>query len=133
MSFDVWQPDFEKAKEIAKEKNELILLNFSGSDWCGPCMRMRKEIFDNEAFAQVAENSLVMVNADFPRNKKNQLDKNIQKQNESLADKYNADGKFPFTLLLDADGNVIKAWDGLPAETAADFTAQIKSICDAHK
>ena len=133
MSFEVWQPDFEKAKEIAKEKKELILLNFSGSDWCGPCMRMRKEIFDNETFTQMADNSLVMVNADFPRNKKNQLDKNIQKQNEALADKYNADGKFPFTLLLDADGNIIKTWDGLPDETASDFAAQIKDICDARK
>ena len=133
MSFDVWQPDFEKAKQIAKEKNELILLNFSGSDWCGPCIRMRKEIFDNEAFTQMADNLLISVNADFPRNKKNQPDKNIQKQNEALADKYNAEGKFPFTLLLDANGNVLKTWDGLPNETAAEFAAQIKNICDARK
>ena len=133
MSFNVWQPDFAKAKEIAKENNELILLNFSGSDWCGPCMRMKKEIFDNEVFTQMADNSLVLVNADFPRNKKNQLDKNIRKQNEALADKYNADGKFPFTLLLDADGNVIKTWDGLPDETASDFALQIKNICNATK
>lgn len=133
MSFNVWQPDFEKAKEIAKEKHELILLNFSGSDWCGPCIRMKKEILDNEAFTQMADNSLVLVNADFPRSKKNQLDKNIQKQNEALADKYNAEGKFPLTLLLDADGNVLKTWDGLPNETAAEFTAQIKNICDVRK
>ena len=133
MSFNVWQPDFEKAKQVAKEKNELILLNFSGSDWCGPCIRMRKEILDNEAFTQMADNSLVLVNADFPRNKKNQPDKNTQKQNEALADKYNAEGKFPFTLLLDANGNVLKTWDGLPNETAAEFAAQIKNICDARK
>ncbi|MEO8108974.1 MAG: thioredoxin family protein [Ginsengibacter sp.] len=133
MSFDTWQTDFQKAREIAKEKHELILLNFSGSDWCGPCIRMRKEIFDNEAFTQMADNSLVLVNADFPRNKKNQPDKNIQKQNEALADKYNADGKFPLTLLLDADGNVLQTWDGLPNETAAEFTAQIKNICDDRK
>ena len=67
-----WQPDFEKAKQTAKEKHELILLNFSGSDWCGPCMRMRKEIFNNEGFLSMADKNIVMVNADFPRNKKNQ-------------------------------------------------------------
>ncbi len=133
MSFNVWQPDFEVAKQIAKEKHELILLNFSGSDWCGPCMRMKKEIFENDAFKKMADNSLVLVNADFPRNKKNQLDKNIQKQNDALADRYNNDGKFPFTLLLDEDGNILKTWEGLPDQTAAEFASQIKNICDARK
>ena len=133
MSFNVWEPDFETAKQVAKEKHELILLNFSGSDWCGPCMRLKKEIFESDEFTKVADNSLVLVNADFPRNKKNQLDKNIQKQNDALADQYNPDGKFPFTLLLDQDGKIIKTWEGLPDQTAAEFAAQIKDVCDARK
>ncbi len=133
MSFTIWQPDLETAKKIAKEKHELILLNFSGSDWCGPCMRMRKEIFENDQFSKMADTSFVMINADFPRNKKNQLNKKLKKQNEALADKYNAEGKFPFTLLLDADGKVLKTWDGLPDENAAQFAGQIKNICDANK
>ncbi|MEP7230367.1 MAG: thioredoxin family protein [Ginsengibacter sp.] len=133
MSFNVWEPDFETAKQVAKEKHELILLNFSGSDWCGPCMRLKKEIFESDEFTKVADNSLVLVNADFPRNKKNQLDKSIQKQNDALADKYNPDGKFPFTLLLDQDGKIIKTWEGLPDQTAAEFAAQIKKVCDARK
>ncbi len=66
MSFTIWQPDFETAKQKAKEKHELILLNFSGSDWCGPCMRMRKEIFENEQFYKMADTTLILVNADFP-------------------------------------------------------------------
>lgn len=133
MSFTIWQPNFETAKQIAKEKHQLILLNFSGSDWCGPCMRMRKEILENDVFSKMADTTLVLVNADFPRNKKNQLDKGIQKQNEALADKYNPEGKFPFTLILDANGKVIKSFDGLPTENAAQFTRQIKNICDAGK
>ena len=133
MSFTIWQPDFETAKQKAKEKNELILLNFSGSDWCGPCMRMRKEIFENEQFYKMADTTLILVNADFPRNKKNQLDKINKKQNEALADKYNPEGNFPFTVLLDANGKLIKSWNGLPNEDAAVFAKQVKSICDAHQ
>lgn len=128
-----WQPNFETAKQIAKDKHELILLNFSGSDWCGPCMRLRKEILDNGVFARMAESSVVLVNADFPRNKKNQLSKTATEQNEALADKYNPEGKFPFTLLLDADGKVLKSWDGYPDETAQQFTDEVKDICDTHK
>ncbi len=133
MSFTIWQPDFEKAKQIAAVKHQLILLNFSGSDWCGPCMRMRKEIFENETFSKMADTSLVLVNADFPRKKKNQLDKLIKKQNEDLANKYNPGGKFPYTLLLDATGKVIKFWDGLPKENASEFAKLVKTICDADK
>ncbi|MBS1733393.1 MAG: thioredoxin family protein, partial [Bacteroidetes bacterium] len=73
MSFTIWQPDFETAKKLAKEKHQLILLNFSGSDWCGPCIRMHREIFGNDEFIKMADSSLIMVNADFPRMKKNKL------------------------------------------------------------
>jgi len=133
MSFTSWQPSFEKAKQVAKEKHRLIMLNFSGSDWCGPCIRMRKEIFDSEVFSAMADTTLAMVNADFPRNKKNQLEKSLQTQNEMLADTYNAAGKFPLTVLLDENGKLLKSWDGLPNETAAQFTADIRAIADTRK
>jgi thiol-disulfide isomerase/thioredoxin len=129
----IWEPNFEKALETAKEKNELVLLNFSGSDWCGPCIRMRNEIFDDATFKAMADTSIIMVNADFPRNKKNQLDKKLKAQNESLADRYNPEGKFPFTLLLNGKGEIVKAWDGLPNETAPQFAAEIKKICDDNR
>lgn len=131
-SFTIWQPDFETAKQVARDKHQLILLNFSGSDWCGPCIRMKKEIFENPVFSSMADTSLVMLNADFPRNKKNQLAKALQKHNEALAEKYNPQGKFPFTLLLDANGKVIKTWDGLPNENATAFTQLIKNSCNAY-
>ena len=81
-----WLTDFEQAKKLATEKNECILLNFSGSDWCGPCIRMKKEIFESTDFKSFADEHLVLVNADFPRGKKRQLSKITEKQNESLAD-----------------------------------------------
>ncbi len=129
--FGGWESNFEKAKTIAKEKHQLILLNFSGSDWCGPCIRMRKEIFDNAAFSSMADSLLVLVNADFPRNKKNQLAKNVQEQNGMLADKYNPKGAFPLTVLLNENGKVLKTWDGLPKD-ATLFVQEIKNIAHAH-
>lgn len=129
MSFINWQPNFETARKLAQEKHKLILLNFSGSDWCGPCMRLRKEIFESNVFSKMADTSLVMFNADFPRNKKNRLDKQATIQNEALADKYNKDGKFPFTLLLNADGKIVKSWDGLPDKNAKQFTDEVNEYC----
>ncbi len=133
MSFTTWQPSFEKAQQLAKEKHQLILLNFSGSDWCGPCMRMHKEIFASDVFTKMADSSLVTVNADFPRKKKNQLDKIVQKQNDALAEKYNPQGKFPYTVLIDANGKIVKAWDGMPKDKATQFAQQINAICNTYK
>src|SRR5258705_291622 len=127
-SFVRWQPDFSTAIETAKENHKLILINFSGSDWCGPCMRMRSEIFENETFSKMADNCLVLVNADFPRNKKNQLSPSLVKQNEMLADKYNPNGSFPYTILINAQGKIIKAWDGLPKENAEQFSTEVKAL-----
>src|SRR5688572_7513602 len=92
--------DFEAAKTIAQENHKYILLNFSGSDWCAPCIKMKQEVFENEDFLDIAEKQLVLIRADFPRVKKNQLSKEQQKHNEVLAEKYNPTGKFPYTLLL---------------------------------
>jgi len=123
-----WMGDFSQAKTEAAQKHRLILINFSGSDWCGPCIRLRKEILESDAFVNYASDHLVLVRADFPRQKKNQLSKEQVKLNEALADKYNADGKFPYTLLVDENGKILKDWDGFPNETPEQFIAQINSF-----
>src|SRR5690349_10604212 len=98
-----WQTDFEKAADIAREQHRPILLYFSGSDWCGPCIRLRKEIFDSPGFMSMADSTLVLVNADFPRSSRHQLEKSLQQQNDQLAAKYDDSGKFPLTVLIDAE------------------------------
>ncbi|MCR5861307.1 thioredoxin family protein [Flavobacterium sp. J372] len=65
-----WGTDFESAKKTARDKHELILVNFSGSDWCAPCIQTRKEYFESEAFEKFAADNLVLVNADFPRKRR---------------------------------------------------------------
>lgn len=128
-----WEPDFNNAKKIAKEKNELILLNFSGSDWCGPCIVLRKDYLESPVFTAMAKENLVLVNADFPRKKANIGTPEQVKRNEDLAEIYNKEGSFPLTLLLDADGKILKTWHGKPETTPEQWTAEIKAICDSKK
>lgn len=133
LSFIPWQPNFESAKKLAREENKYILLNFSGSDWCGPCIKLHREVFESNEFTQLATQSLVLYNADFPRKKKNELPKELQESNEALAGTYNPLGKFPYTVILTADGKVIKAWEGFANNNSAQFIEQIKSVCDANR
>ena len=123
-----WSGDFSVAQKQAAQEHKLIMINFSGSDWCGPCIRLRTEILESAAFENYASDHLVLVRADFPRQKKDQLSKEQVKLNEALADKYNSDGKFPYTLLVDENGKVLKAWDGFPDETADQFVAQVNAV-----
>ena len=123
-----WLGDFKEAQTEASKSHKLILINFSGSDWCGPCIRTRKEIFETAAFENYAADHLVLVRADFPRQKKNQLSKEQVKLNEGSADKYNPEGKFPYTLLVDEKGAVLKDWDGFPNVTPEKFVLQINTF-----
>jgi thioredoxin-related protein len=129
----VWLTDYNVAKTEAASNKKLVLISFSGSDWCGPCIRTRKEIFNTETFKDFAEERLVLVQADFPRAKKNQLSKDQVKKNEALADKYNPDGIFPLTLLVNSKGKILMQWKGFPNETPAQFVNDIKAIEKANK
>jgi thioredoxin-related protein len=128
LSQPVWMNNLENAKELAKNEHKFILLNFSGSDWCIPCIRLRKEVFNTEAFDNYASQNLILVNADFPRTNKNKLSKEQQKLNDALAEKYNLQGSFPLTLLLDSNGNKLKVWDGFYKDGAQNFVYEIQSI-----
>lgn len=128
------QSRLENAKKQAAENNELILLNFSGSDWCIPCIKLHKNIIETEDFKKLeTENVIVYINADFPRNKKNQLSPDLKKENASLADQYNPKGLFPYTLLLSPEGKILKSWEGLPSENALAFSKEIRDIKDHQK
>lgn len=127
-----WETDFENAKKTAKEKHELILLNFSGSDWCGPCIAFRKAYLESPEFTAYAQDHLVLVNADFPRKSKNQPAPDVVKRNEQLAETYNKQGNFPFTLILDADGKVLKTWSGKPDMTLQEWIGQLKALDAKH-
>lgn len=102
-----WLVDFSKAKRIAKEENKVIILVFQGSDWCAPCIKLDKEVWSTDIFKQHATENYVMLQADFPRKRKNGLSKEQSKANALLADRYNPRGFFPFVVVLDATGKVL--------------------------
>lgn len=102
-----WQTNFEEAKMIASKENKNIVLVFSGSDWCAPCMKLEKNIWMSDVFKAEAEKNWVTYKADFPKKKANQLTPELTEQNKKLAEKYNKGGSFPLVVLLDSNGKVL--------------------------
>lgn len=127
LSSATWRTDFAQAKQDAAKQNKNILLKFSGSDWCIPCIKMEKKLFDQDTFQHYATDHLLMVNADFPRQKKNKLSDELIKANEALAEQYNKEGHFPYTVLLDGNGKVLKVWDGYKDITPEEFITDIRN------
>ena len=95
------EPDPEKAFRAARESGKQVLLVFSGSDWCLPCIRFEKNILTDSAFLHFAGERFVVLEADFPQKKK--VPATLKAQYEELAGKFNAEGAFPKIVLLTAD------------------------------
>ena len=100
----LWQTDFKAAQAKAKAEKKYLLVDFTGSDWCGWCIKLHNEVFDKEPFKAEAPKQFVLVELDFPQQKK-QSDE-LKKQNKELAQKYEIQG-YPTVLLMEADGQVI--------------------------
>lgn len=96
-----WLDNFEMAQKEAEAFKQPILAFFTGSDWCGWCVKLRSEALDAKAFKTFAADNLILFEADFPHNKK--LSDKIKKQNGELAAKYGVRG-YPSVFLLDAEG-----------------------------
>lgn len=102
-----WITDFNEAKETATKENKKIVLVFQGSDWCAPCIKLDQEIFETDEFIAYAKDHFVMLQADFPRRKKNKLSKEQQDKNNKLAEAYNKKGYFPYVVVLNSKGTVL--------------------------
>jgi thiamine biosynthesis lipoprotein len=99
---------FENSDEAflnASTTKKKVLVIFSGSDWCAPCVQLDKTIISSTAFLDFAKDNLVIIKADFPQRKK--LPKEKQAQNEALAAKYNPTGEFPEMVLIRSDQSVV--------------------------
>ncbi|WP_420601622.1 thioredoxin family protein [Flagellimonas sp.] len=96
-----WQENFDDALALANDENKPIVLVFSGSDWCAPCIRLKRGILESEDFREYAASHYVLYNADFPRKKKNQLSSDKLNSNKQLAEKYNPKGYFPLVVVMD--------------------------------
>ena len=99
---DLWVSDFEKAKATAAKEGKDLLIDFTGSDWCGWCIKLRKEVFDLDAFKAAGPKNFVLVELDFPQDK-SKLSKETQEQNAKLQKQFGIQG-FPSIVLADAQG-----------------------------
>lgn len=122
-----WVTNIEEAKTLAIKENKNILLVFSGSDWCAPCMKLEKVVWKSEEFKQEAENKWVLLRADFPKKKGNQLSAELTASNKKLAEKYNKGGNFPLVVILDKTGKVI-GMTGFKNVTAEEYIKMINSL-----
>jgi len=120
-----WQTDYSKALAQAKTENKRVLLDFTGSDWCGPCIQLKKTIFSRPDFVAYAQKNLILVEIDYPQRKEQSAD--LKKQNEKLAKEYGIDEKgYPTVVLLEPNGKVAREFNGYGGETTADMIAWIE-------
>ncbi|MGC9035775.1 MAG: thioredoxin family protein [Verrucomicrobiia bacterium] len=118
-----WLTDLEKALEQAKKEKKIVLINFTGSDWCGWCIKFKKEVLSTDEFAKYADKNLVLVELDFPA-KKPQSEE-LKKKNKELQKKYSVNG-FPTFVALNADGKEIGRQIGYSEGGPAPFINKIE-------
>jgi len=105
-----WGEDLPVALEQAREQEKLVLVNFTGSDWCPPCRMLHDQVLSRQEFVDYAEKRLVLVELDFPRQRP-QTPK-LAKANQELAGRFKVDG-FPTLLVLDQTGRELDRREGL--------------------
>jgi protein disulfide-isomerase len=120
-----WTEDLDKAMKYAAASKRPIVLDFTGSDWCGWCIKLHDEVFSKDAFKDYADKNLVLVAIDFPRNKK--LPDDIKERNGKLAAKYGVRG-FPTIVILDSTGKKEIGRTGYVQGGPDAFIAKIKQI-----
>lgn len=125
-----WSNNFESTVKLAKKTGHPILLVFQGSDWCAPCIKMKKEIWSSDQFKAFSSNSLHLVEVDFPRRKKNALSPDQQEQNAMLAEQYNEQGYFPYAVILNSKGETLDSFSYDSKKTPQTYINLIRSIIE---
>jgi len=122
-----WEEDFFQAQEKAFKEQKKLLLVFSGSDWCIPCIRLEKEVWQDSAFLAYAKENIVLYRADFPKRKKNQIAPVLRAKHESLAAQYNPQGYFPWVVVFGID-KAVKGTFVYKKDPVSQYIKQIKSF-----
>jgi thioredoxin-related protein len=120
-----WITSVDQAKQQAQKENKVVLLDFTGSDWCGYCIKLKNAVWSKPEFAKFAEKNLVLVEVDFPR--KTKLPAALQRANDKLGSKYNIEG-YPTVVVLDAQGKKLGAIEGYDDESPSQYIAKLEKI-----
>lgn len=120
-----WLTDLSKAQAKAKAESKLVLMDFTGSDWCGWCIKFKKEALDTQAFKDYAATNLVLVELDFPSKKPQSAE--LKKANAALAKKYGVDG-YPTFVVLNGDGKEVGRQVGYAPGGPSAFIAKLEGF-----
>ena len=121
-----WSEDFAAAQKTAEKEKKLILLAFSGSDWCGWCVKMDKEVYSDKKFIQKAKDKFVLVMIDSPRDKEI-LTKLALRQNPELVKKYGIRG-FPCSIVVRPNGEEVKRFGGYQKGGPEAFLEKLNEV-----
>lgn len=114
-----WLTSLPKAQKLAKVQQKLILVDFTGSDWCGPCIQLRRTVLDTPAFEKYAADSLILLEVDLPQRK--DFDEKLKARNEALCKRFGVRG-FPTVMVLTPEARVV-----------GGFPPEVKSVAEARK
>ena len=120
-----WLTDLPKAQAQAKAENKIVLMDFTGSDWCPWCIKFKQEALDDQKFLDYAAKNVVLVEVDFPHKKEQSAD--LKKANAALNDKYKVDG-YPTLVVLDKDGKEIGRQEGYEPGGPKAFIAKLEKF-----
>jgi protein disulfide-isomerase len=121
----LWLTDFSKAQAQAKADKKLVLLDFTGSDWCPPCKALHKNVLSKPEFEAYAKTNLVLVEVDFPNQKPQSAE--LKKSNEALQEKFKVDG-YPTIIVLNAEGKELYRNSGYSGVTVKAFIAELDKL-----
>ena len=122
---DSWLTNIEKAQAIAKKEGEMVLVDFTGSNWCPPCKALHSKVLSTKEFKDYAKNNLVLVEIDFPR--PNKLSEKQKAYNDAQAKKYGLRG-VPMVLVFDSKGKQVHKEVGFRGDTPKKYINKLKNL-----
>lgn len=120
-----WLSDTALARDTARRQGRPILMDFTGSDYCAPCQKLAREIYDTPTFARYAASNLVLLIVDFPAWK--ELPPAQTQANQALADQFKIEG-YPTVVLVDSEMREIGRFTDIRAGTPAEFIADVEKL-----
>jgi len=119
-----WMTDLPKAQAKAKTESKLVMMDFTGSDWCGWCIKLHKEVFSKPEFSEYAKKNLVLVEVDFPHSKEQSAE--LKRANQALQGKYKIEG-YPTIIVLNGEGKKVGEL-GYMAGGPTAFIAELEKL-----
>lgn len=102
-----WEARYDDALSLAHETDRPLIVVFSGSDWCAPCIKLERDIWQSKDFREYAAEHFILYRADFPKKKKNRLSEELSEENGKLSEKFNPNGYFPLVVLVNPKEQVL--------------------------